>query len=86
MSATVLSATCHLSYLRVFRGNKRVTKPDKRRDYGELRYLTYGEVDGRLLVVGHTLREERTRILSARKANSREQRKFAQWQEEQNNG
>ncbi len=33
---------------RVFRDQTRITKPDKRRNYGELRYLTCGKVEGRL--------------------------------------
>ncbi len=71
---------------RVFLDHERMTKPAKRQDYGESRYLTYGKVDGRLLVVVHTPREGRTRVVSVRKANSREQRKFAQWQQEQSDG
>lgn len=67
---------------RVFLDVAHITLIDDRQDYGETRYLTYGMVDGRLFVVAHTPREDRVRIFSARKANAREQRKFAQWSEE----
>ena len=39
----------------------------------EDRYLTFGHsIEGRLLVVSHTDREDRTRIISARVATRRE--------------
>jgi uncharacterized DUF497 family protein len=47
--------------------------PDTREDYGEDRYISLGEVEGRCLVVGHTPRDGKTRIISARKATSGEQ-------------
>ena len=41
----------------------------------EDRYLTFGNsMDGRLLVVSHTDREDRTRIISARVATRRERK------------
>ena len=48
---------------------------DKRRDYGEPRYLALGEMDGVLFVVAFTLREDAIRLISARRGNARE-RKF----------
>ena len=50
---------------------------DGRRDYGEQRCLAIGEEDGRLLMVVFTIREGIFRIISARKANARERRKYA---------
>lgn len=49
---------------------------DTRRDYGEDRYIAMGLVDGRCLVVVHTPRGSKTRIISARKANRREQERY----------
>lgn len=46
---------------------------DTREDYGEDRFVSLGEVDGRCLVVVHTPRGEKTRIISARKATKSEQ-------------
>jgi uncharacterized DUF497 family protein len=46
---------------------------DERQDYGEDRFIALGMVDGRVLVVVYTWRQERRRIISARKANKDEQ-------------
>jgi hypothetical protein len=49
---------------------------DDRKDYGETRVLAFGPVNGRLMAVLYTRRGARRRIISARKANRREQRQF----------
>ena len=49
---------------------------DPASSFDEDRYLAIGRVDGRLLTVSYTLRAERTRIISARQANPREQHDF----------
>jgi uncharacterized protein len=49
---------------------------DNRRDYGEVRIEASGKVDGRLMVVIFTWRGAVRRIISARKANAREKRRF----------
>lgn len=50
---------------------------DSRQDYGERRCQAIGIVDGKMLVVIFTIREGSFRIISARRANSRERRKYA---------
>ncbi|WP_029459575.1 BrnT family toxin [Solidesulfovibrio alcoholivorans] len=50
---------------------------DSRKDYGERRCQAVGIVDGKTLVVIFTIRESSFRIISARRANSRERRKYA---------
>jgi uncharacterized DUF497 family protein len=50
---------------------------DDRRDYGEPRWILYGEIDGRLHVLAFTVREGRMRAISLRKANDREQKHVA---------
>ena len=60
----------------VFAGLRRITWPDNRQAYGELREITMGELDGRLVIVVHTKRGNTTRIISMRKANEREQAWF----------
>jgi uncharacterized DUF497 family protein len=60
---------------KVFAGSK-FTVEDNRRDYGEERYLTYGRLDDRLLAIVWTLRGETRHVISMRKANEREQRKY----------
>ena len=49
---------------------------DHRRDYGEPRFRCLGEIDGRLYSVVFTWRGANRRIISARKANAREQRAY----------
>ena len=57
----------------VFEGET-VTFLDDRIDYGEKRYITLGELLGRVAVIVHTLRGETIRIISMRKANEREKK------------
>lgn len=53
-----------------------VTFEDARHDYGEKRLITLGALEGRVVVIAHTPRGDRTRIISMRKANSREQKAY----------
>lgn len=50
---------------------------DDRRNYGEQRCIAAGEVKGHMLIVVFTIRDGVFRIISARKANARERRKYA---------
>jgi len=50
---------------------------DTRKDYGEIRMLCYGKLDGRLVVIGYTPRGADRHIFSMRKANRREQDRLA---------
>ena len=52
------------------------TIEDKRRDYGETRYLSSGHIAGRLCFVVWTPRGDARHIISLRKANEREQKRF----------
>jgi uncharacterized DUF497 family protein len=49
---------------------------DDREDYGEQRLILVGMVEGRLLVVAHTLRGNKVRIISAREAEPHERRQY----------
>ncbi len=50
---------------------------DRRREYGEKRYIGLGTVNSRVMVVVYTERgDEVIRIISFRKANSREQKRY----------
>lgn len=51
---------------------KAVTRVDKRTAYGEERYATIAPIDGRLYVLVWTSRADVVRVISLRKANSRE--------------
>ena len=54
-----------------------VTFDDQRADYGEPRFNTVGLLDGRMVSLAWTTRGEARRIISMRKANEREQARFA---------
>ena len=49
---------------------------DDRRDYGEVRFVAFGEVEEQILAVVFTWRGMARRIISARKANPRERALF----------
>lgn len=49
---------------------------DNRQDYGEKRWIAFGNIHGRAIVVSFTKRNENTRVISMRKANNREQEKY----------
>lgn len=47
------------------------------RDYGEeRRRISVGELHGRLMVIVYTLRGDRVRVISMRKANNREKKAY----------
>ena len=61
--------------VRVFAG-RTLTLPDERQDYGEIRYLTYGLLDDRMVAIVWTPRGETRHIISMRKCNAREKTLF----------
>lgn len=66
----------------VFLDTTSLTIPDPLHSNGEQRFITIGiSVMGTVLVVVHTDRDDRIRLISARRANRRERKVY-----EQNNG
>jgi uncharacterized DUF497 family protein len=58
----------------VFKDPLAVERLDDREDYGEERFVIIGMAEGRVVVfVAYTEREERIRIISARRATQNEQ-------------
>ena len=53
-----------------------LTVEDERRDYGETRYITVGFLDGTMVVLVWTPRDDGYRIISMRKANERERKHY----------
>jgi uncharacterized DUF497 family protein len=53
------------------------TAEDLREEYNEIRYITVGKLDERMVVLVWTPRGEARRIISMRKANEREQARYA---------
>ncbi len=52
------------------------TFQDTRQDYGEIRYITVGRLDGRMVVTVWTPRGAARHIISLRKANAKEQKYY----------
>ena len=50
---------------------------DLRRDYGETRVVTAGFLAGRMVIIGWTPRGQDQHVFSMRKANAREQKRYA---------
>ena len=61
--------------IRIFDGPV-LEKADDRREYGEVRIVAFGVVDNRELAVVYTMRGERRRIISARRAHNRERKAY----------
>ena len=61
----------------VFRDSGVLDDPDDTMDYGEDRFRAVGFVNGRLIAVFYTERDERIRIISARKATRKEHADYA---------
>ncbi len=53
-----------------------LTVQDTRKDYGEERFISYGNIEGRLHVLVWTPRSGIVRPISLRKANQREKRRY----------
>jgi uncharacterized DUF497 family protein len=51
---------------------------DDRQDYGEDRYVVIGMVEGQVLSIGYTERNDILRIISARRATKHEQEAYFQ--------
>jgi uncharacterized protein len=52
---------------------------DRRKDYGEIRINTLGEIEGRVFFITFTRRGEATRIISFRKANAKETQRYREY-------
>jgi uncharacterized DUF497 family protein len=53
-----------------------LTIEDDRHDYGEERFITFGILEGRIVVVLHTENEDSIRIISTRKATKYEEKAY----------
>ena len=54
-----------------------LTVEDDRKDYGEIRLITIGFLDERMVVMVWTQRDSARRIISLRKANEQEQKAYS---------
>jgi len=66
-----------LDALDVFNDPKRLIKTDDRKDYGEARWQIIGKIQSEIILfVVHTTRNEKIRVISARRANKQEQGEY----------
>ncbi len=61
---------------RAFFDENRLIRQDHRWDYGEERYQLLGAIEERIFFVVYTIRGSVIRVISARKANSREAKEY----------
>ena len=61
--------------IHVFAGTA-ITIEDDRKDYGETRYQTFGLLHDRMVALVWTPRSKTRHVISMRKANEREQKKY----------
>lgn len=66
------------SAIRIFQDPYYLEEEDDRQDYGEQRFNVIGRTNGRILFVTYTHRGEKIRIISARRAEPHERRKYYQ--------
>ena len=57
---------------------------DQRSDYGEVRKIAFGLIDDRLVCMVFTIRTHALRVISLRKANSRERKVYERFINETN--
>jgi hypothetical protein len=60
---------------KIFQGST-ITAVDNRQEYGEDRYISLGMLEDLVVVVVHTPRSDRTRIISMRKAKLKEKQAY----------
>ena len=65
----------------IYRGDT-LDFPDDRRDYGEIRTVTVGHLQGRMVIIVWTARGNARHVISMKKANAREKARFGKRLEE----
>ena len=50
-----------------------LTRVDNRKDYGEIRWISLGDLDGEIVVLIYTEKENNIRLISARRATKNEE-------------
>ncbi len=71
-----------IDVLGVFEDPARIEVEDTRKLYGERRLVVLCPIRGRLHHVTYTMRDLARRIISARKANEREQRRYERYRQD----
>ncbi len=76
--ATLRERGLDFAHMAVFDWSGALTAQDVRRDYPEVRYVSIGYMNDTLVVCVWCYRNEALRIISLRKANPRERRRYEQ--------
>jgi uncharacterized protein len=66
----------HFNLAEQFDWETALIEPDNRKDYGEGRFAAFGLIGARLYCLVYTLRNDVKRIISLRKANPREVKRY----------
>ena len=75
--ANIVKHKLSFEFAKLLFTQKLVINEDKRYNYTEKRFIGYGKIDDRLMCVVYTERKpDKIRIISFRKANSREQKEY----------
>jgi len=61
-----------------FEWDSAIVWQDNRRDYGEIRYCALGYIGERIFQLAFTMRGDTLRVISLRKANQREVKRYAE--------
>ncbi len=71
------------SVVEAFEWDSVLMAPDVRHDYGELRYSAFGLIEDRLFNLVFTPRASKVRVISLRRANRREVRRYVDQTQDQ---
>ena len=74
--ANLLKHGVSFDTVRLFEWDTTVTLLDDRQLYGERRWVSVGSIGSRLYKIAYVVRGNRVRLISAHKANRRDQRKY----------
>jgi hypothetical protein len=67
-----------LAFAEILFGGRHVSMTDDRFDYAEIRQIAFGLIENRLFVCVYSDRGAERRVISLRKANKREVKRYAQ--------
>lgn len=76
LALNLKSHKVHFATAQQFEWASATIEPDTRKDYGEARFCAYGLIETRLYCLVFTSRNESIRIISLRKANKREIKRY----------
>lgn len=75
--ATLVERGLDFAHMAAFEWDSALTLQDDRKDYAEARYVSMGLLESAVVVCVWCYRDGTTRIISLRKANSRERKRYA---------